>query len=305
MVGWVYKSLAYILSRLPPPANLDHAGAHIRAVDPRATSLIEDDHLSAQELYEVSQRAQANLKSVELLVRRTGRDTSGFGMALEGSANDIAHDMVPHPALTALVELTKTMIEKTKIAEDELRISAQSMAQLQLRLSDAQAKADTDALTGLSNRRAFERSLGAAGERARSKDLPLSLAFCDIDHFKLVNDTHGHDAGDRVLKFVGHILQKVCGPSNRVARHGGEEFVILFEGKSAEQAFEIIDAARQNLVGRNIIDKSNGTTFGNISFSAGVSDLQISSDVSKLLRDADAALYTAKSAGRNCIRLAA
>ena len=109
----------------------------------------------------------------------------------------------------------------------------------------------------------------------------------------------------RAYKFVGHILQKVCGPSNRVARHGGEEFVILFEGKSAEQAFEIIDAARRNLVGRTVIDKSNGTTFGNISFTADVSDLRKSLDVSELLRDAEAALYIAKSAGRNCIRLAA
>ncbi|MBL0116784.1 MAG: GGDEF domain-containing protein [Sphingomonadales bacterium] len=71
---------------------------------------------------------------------------------------------------------------------------------------------------------------------------PMSLAICDIDHFKKFNDTYGHDVGDRVLRFVSSVLLENCGRRGAVSRHGGEEFVVIFEETTPEMAYEIIDA---------------------------------------------------------------
>src|SRR3546814_4223188 len=87
-----------------------------------------------------------------------------------------------------------------------------------------------------SNRRAFESTLREAAVRARDKGKSLSVAFCDIDHFKQINDVHGHDVGDRILKFVGKLLADISNDTCHVARHGGEEFVMLFEGQSTAAA---------------------------------------------------------------------
>jgi diguanylate cyclase len=248
-------------------------------------------------LAEITEKVQANLKAVEGLVRRSGQDAKGFGDALAGNARQL--EETPHPAIAELLGLTTQMIARTRAAEGELRTRSQAMVDLQARLSDARAKADTDLLTGLSNRRAFERALGAAAERARISGSSVSLAFCDVDHFKLINDTHGHDAGDRVLKFIGTVLQTNCGKRGKVARHGGEEFVVLFEDMTEAQAYELTDAARRDLESRNIIDSDSGREIGHVSFSAGVSELADEDTLSLLLRKADRALYRAKAAGRN------
>ena len=133
---------------------------------------------------------------------------------------------------------------------------------------------------------------------------PMSLAICDIDHFKKFNDTYGHDVGDRVLRFVSSVLLENCGRRGAVSRHGGEEFVVIFEETTPEMAYEIIDAARRDLCERNFVNKDTDESIGNISFSAGVAVLGDNGDVGHLLRSADRSLYTAKAEGRNCVVMA-
>lgn len=132
---------------------------------------------------------------------------------------------------------------------------------------------------------------------------PMSLAICDIDHFKKFNDTYGHDVGDRVLRFVSSVLLENCGKRGAVSRHGGEEFVIIFEETTPEMAYEIIDAARRDLGERHFVNKETNEEIGTVSFSAGVAKLGESGDVGQLLRSADRSLYRAKANGRNCVML--
>src|SRR3546814_9014444 len=98
-------------------------------------------------------------------------------------------------------------------------------------LARAKRDAEVDYLTGLPNRRAFEALLERHYREAREQPVALSVAFCDIDNFKAINDAHGHDAGDRVLKVIADTLAQISNDNCHVARHGGEELVMLFRGQ--------------------------------------------------------------------------
>ena len=267
---------------------------------PDAVDIADGSALSEEDLQAIANTAQDQLKALEALVSTTHEDARGFGDALEGSAQSMASDHSGASAITALIDLTRAMIVKTRAAEQQLRARGEAMTDLQASLADARTKADTDSLTGLSNRRAFERMLGAITERAKHSGRPLSLAICDIDHFKTINDRFGHVTGDRVLKLIGDILTDHCGKKGHVFRFGGEEFVILFEEVDSEASFELVDAARRDLADRHIVKKETGEHLGQITLSAGIGGLPPAVDACGLLRVADRALYAAKANGRNC-----
>jgi diguanylate cyclase len=267
---------------------------------PDTLDIPDSSALSEEDLQAIANSAQDQLKALEALVSTSHADARGFGDALEGRAQVMADEPAGASAITALIDLTRAMIVKTRAAEQELRARGEAMTDLQASLVDARAKADTDSLTGLSNRRAFERMLGAVSERALQSGLPLSLAICDVDHFKSINDRFGHVTGDRVLKLIGDILTDHCGKQGHVFRFGGEEFVILFEELGVEPAYELVDAARRDLADRHIVKKETGEPLGQITLSAGVGGLPPAVDAGGLLRIADRALYAAKANGRNC-----
>ena len=133
---------------------------------------------------------------------------------------------------------------------------------------------------------------------------PLCVAFCDIDHFKLVNDTHGHEAGDRILCVVAKTLSQISGEKCHIARHGGEEFVMLFRGSSTEEAHQLLDDARAELAARKLVNRRTEQPFGQVTFSGGIADVFAYPDARLALAAADEALYRAKEAGRNRITLA-
>lgn len=171
-------------------------------------------------------------------------------------------------------------------------------------LVEGRMLACTDALTALPNRRHGELVLTQSLAVAERSGQPISVAFLDIDHFKKINDTHGHDTGDRVLKFVGSLLAKISGEKCHVARHGGEEFVMVFRGKTAAEACEIVDQTRADLASRNLVDRNSGERMNQVSFSGGVADAFAYPDPRDALKAADQALYLAKEHGRNRVYMA-
>lgn len=205
--------------------------------------------------------------------------------------------------IAQVIDLSRAMLNRIEQIEAAMGRSEQEIDRLRENLARARSEADVDHLTRLPNRRAFERQLAAAAMQAREKGEPLSIAFCDVDHFKQVNDRHGHAAGDRVLCALAGSFREMAGDQCFTARHGGEEFVLLFTGLSKEAAKGRLDAIRRAQAARMLMNRDTGQPFGRITFSGGVAEFTDDADTRGALARADAALYRAKQQGRNRVEL--
>jgi diguanylate cyclase (GGDEF)-like protein len=154
--------------------------------------------------------------------------------------------------------------------------------------------ATSDPLTGLPNRRAFDQRLAAEVERSARRGHSLSVVILDIDHFKRVNDTWGHQVGDDVLVEFSRRLQAEARGSDLVARIGGEEFAWLLPDSPAVGARDAAERMRRHVAARPF------PQVGPVGFSAGIADVALAGcDAAELVRVADAALYRAKRGGRD------
>jgi diguanylate cyclase len=227
--------------------------------------------------------------------------TKDYNTALEAHVVDLGSINSAGEVIVELATLARDMISRTRDIERELTRSERETRALQKNLADARRDAEIDHLTGLPNRRAFEGVLKKEFAATRETGEILSIAFCDIDNFKRINDVHGHEAGDRILRTVAQSLARISDDKCHVARHGGEEFVVLLRGTSLEEAWEILDGAREKLATRKFVNRATDLPFGRISFSAGIADAHAYATPNEALRAADEALFKAKSAGRNCV----
>lgn len=164
----------------------------------------------------------------------------------------------------------------------------------------AQELANTDPLTGLANRRYAMSEIDRAIMLARKHRTAVSLVVFDLDHFKQVNDTHGHVAGDRVLAKVACLARLLVTDRDLAARFGGEEFVVLLHGADTKAACEFAEKLRWTIESGSAVQGVCGVTA-----SIGYASFEPSDTSLTLFARADAALYEAKSAGRNQVRMAA
>lgn len=163
-------------------------------------------------------------------------------------------------------------------------------------------EAAKDYLTGLNNVRQFDKSFSSISQMTVRKEEELSLLIIDIDFFKKVNDTYGHDVGDKVLKSLAPILLDTCRAYDVVSRNGGEEFSILLLDCSASKAVKIAERLRKNVEKNDFHISVNKSI--NITISIGISSYpELTGQIDNLYKDADIALYEAKHAGRNKVVL--
>jgi diguanylate cyclase (GGDEF)-like protein len=159
--------------------------------------------------------------------------------------------------------------------------------------------AHLDGLTGVYNRKHMEERIAAELAYANRHDEPLSVIIIDVDHFKKVNDTHGHLAGDAVLKHMAALVKRLIRPEDILARYGGEEFVIIARGTDAPNAFILAERLRQAVEKEPIFFEGKEIR---ITSSGGVASLACcgpTRDRATLLGTADKRLYAAKTGGRN------
>ncbi|UCZ53764.1 GGDEF domain-containing protein [Bacillus shivajii] len=162
-----------------------------------------------------------------------------------------------------------------------------------LQVDMAKHLANTDYLTGLPNRRKVDEFLDKELEVARSTEQPLSVILFDVDDFKKINDTYGHDAGDSVLKELSSLIKNHLPECTYFGRWGGEEFLVLFSGKNKEAGLKLAETLR------HLIAKHEYSEIGQITSSFGVSEF-IENDLKKdIVNRADEALYVAKKSGKN------
>ncbi|RLB75943.1 MAG: hypothetical protein DRH06_06940, partial [Deltaproteobacteria bacterium] len=178
-------------------------------------------------------------------------------------------------------------------------IAAQAAIKIDLAHSHEkiQQMAITDPLTGIANRRAFQRGFSAMYERARRRVGPFSLIICDIDLFKRVNDTYGHPFGDQVIQQVARQLKEVVRTGDLAARIGGEEFAVLLEDTGLAGALDVAERLRKKVEKLSLFSQGEAVP---VTISLGVTEFPLDTDNQEALFNyADQALYHAKESGRN------
>jgi diguanylate cyclase len=255
-------------------------------------------HRQARELDQLARSVESSATQLGESSRTAQLAVSSYSRELEQQIAEVEATGLCDESVTRLARIARAMLDRTRDMELEMRSREVEARQLRYNVEQARHEAAVDHLTNLPNRRAFEGVFAQERDEARRDGTALCLALCDIDLFKQVNDRHGHETGDRVIRAVGEALDRISDHCH-VARHGGEEFALLFRGLDLGAAARELDAARARFSVRHFVDKVSGRPIGAITFSGGIVDAFAYPDLSSALRAADEALYRAKERGRN------
>ncbi len=249
---------------------------------------------------------------VKLIVRRGGTSSRSFlGIPLIWREKIIGiisiQSYQPDAYTPAQIQMMETIATQAAAAIEHARVyanldSAWSAAQdanrdLKKALTKMERLAITDKLTSIYNRRKFDEIIENEIKRAARYRTPLSLLLMDVDRFKRINDTYGHHMGDQVLRQVVRMIKENIRSSDVIARWGGDEIIILTPGIDLQNATLLAEKLRSLMEARSFIRPHAD----NITMSIGVAQYQPGEKSNDLLRRADAALYQAKSNGRNCV----
>ena len=201
---------------------------------------------------------------------------------------------VVRSAPTTIASLPKSLLQEAGMFE--LLAAEARVAELENALAEARAVAFVDPLTGALNRRGFDQACQRELARTRRNGVPLSVAHIDLDDFKRLNDSFGHQAGDRALVHLVDLLHKSMRPTDVLCRFGGEEFVILLPDTAVEDAAAAVARFQSDFSARAIPGTECFMTF-----SAGVVVHAGDESIDTTIQRADAATYTAKRSGKNCV----
>jgi len=204
--------------------------------------------------------------------------------------NDIMHDtrIIQESAQRSHEDLVNTR-KQANDAEERVR-------QLERELEEVSEKMHEDQLTGALNRRGLDEALDREIQRAERQKAPVSLALLDIDNFKQLNDTLGHQAGDQALVHLTKVIKEAVRPTDAVARYGGEEFLIIMPDTGLEEAMATVTRLQRELTKKFFLHDNNRLL---ITFSAGVALRAEAEDPEELIGRADKAMYHAKQTGKN------
>ena len=270
------------------------ASRALRLADLTATLLCDSKEERSGKVEEILQLVKECFEIEEIewseLYEQIVRDWKAYGQLLSVKAGtsksfrDLQEEA--REQITALSMATQ--IENLDIKEQNVRLLHRSR---------------TDALTGVANRAAFDERLSGEMDRARRTQCPLALCFLDIDHFKKFNDTHGHQVGDQVLQAVAKALDETVRKMDLVARYGGEEFAVIAPECNLTKASSLAERLRETI---EEIQLEVGDQKLRVTTSIGVAFAQWPTyprSSEEIIKAADAKLYEAKHAGRNCCRI--
>ena len=193
------------------------------------------------------------------------------------------------PSKTTRASSLETNFLKTSEELDKIRDS--------LRL--AELHSNTDALTGLANRRSFEAFLRSAQIAAMETGEPLSILMIDIDHFKNFNDSYGHQVGDQVLRLVARVLQDSVCEGDLAARFGGEELMAVLPGANLDVCADVAERFRRRIAEARLTRRATGEEISSVTVSIGVAQFRLAESAEVMIERCDRALYQAKRSGRN------
>lgn len=265
--------------------------------------LSDDRLLSAHALAHAT--VEKKLSDMSDLITKSVDQGKAFNETLDAVGNELpvaetAHEL--QPIISRLVDENQKMAGVTQELHQGLAESQSQIRELCRRLETLQDLSLKDPLTGVSNRRAFDARLAQEIEQARKTRSAFCLVFADIDRFKRVNDTFGHQTGDKVLKAFAKLLEFRTKGQDMVARYGGEEFAIILPGTSIVQAHNLMVAINEEFQSTEFRSDDEQRLVGRVTASMGICRYASGRTSHELIKAADKLLYDAKQAGRNLIR---
>lgn len=241
-------------------------------------------------------------RSIYIIVLTSPNDDERLAVALDSGADDFLDKPLDARLLNARLRAGRRMIREQQLLRLEQEQLRRRLLELSITTQHAREAALTDVLTGLYNRRHAIDRLAQEWAEADRGLRPLAVLMLDIDYFKAVNDTYGHDAGDSVLRKVADVLRAIARLSDVVCRYGGEEFLIIAPDTSIDGAIQLAERIRSGIEQQTLLVSGKAL---NLSMSLGVAvkDGRTGSH-ERLLKAADEALYRAKQRGRNRVERA-
>lgn len=250
---------------------------------------------------------QRLMASVVQTATNTGQHAGAFGDQLDHlTATLVGNEAIRlAPQMQEVLNGVVKMRGSVDVLQQEFQASKDEINRLRQDLDRARSEAYVDPLTGVLNRRGFDQKLQHLVAQPATQERHSCLVMLDIDHFKNVNDTHGHLVGDKVLQAVGEVLRAtVTEPGCVAARFGGEEFAIVMAEATVVQAQALAEAVRVRTRAMRIRQRGSAEVLLTVTLSGGVTELRPGDDEQALIARADAALYRAKNGGRDRVAVA-
>lgn len=247
---------------------------------------------------------EKEIESVLDIIQQGMNSSDSFGASLDEASKRLPHALTGDDLaalVSTLVEDNRRMAETTQELNQGLKDSRNQIATLHKELEEVQNQCMRDPLTAVSNRRAFDEQLEREIAIAAETGQKLCLAMADIDHFKHVNDTYGHQTGDAVLQmFATTIAQNIKG-QDMVARYGGEEFAIILPHTDLFSAYNLLVKIKHNFKNGEVED-TKGQKVSQVTASFGIVRYEPGMTARNLIEQADSFLYEAKRAGRDRVK---
>ena len=261
-----------------------------------------------EQIRDAGDQLNKELAAVAKAITAAQKSSTSYGETLAGVTRDLSAADEVSPELRAVVETlstaTRRVQRENKSLEKQLQESTAEVGRLKDHLEQVRRDATTDALTNLANRKAFDEELERACAEADANGQPLALAVIDIDHFKNFNDTWGHQTGDQVIRYVASVIGRMAAAPRFAARYGGEEFSVIFNSEAGATVHQTLEEIREEVASRMLKRRSTAEDLGTVSVSAGFAERMKGETAHALLERADAALYSSKRNGRNCVTAA-
>lgn len=227
-----------------------------------------------------------------------------YSNVLSESVTELAND----PDVSSLHVIVQKLISETRQCRESNHSAMAKMATLNKEVDSLRQSLQVmseevfeDALTGIANRRGFNKEIAVVIDTCLTENIPAALLLLDIDHFKKVNDEHGHLVGDRVLRFVAETIKRSVKGSDYVARYGGEEFAVILPATDLKGAITVAQQVLKSVSKTKLSVKKGGECIGHVTLSGGLSAIHRKDSVETLIERTDKALYQAKSSGRNSV----
>jgi diguanylate cyclase len=267
-----------------------------------------DRHVQSRDkrnVVELQAGLTALLRKLAQVAEQSGADATVYARVLA----DCEHDLESIVSVEGLRELTQGLLASTATARAsteamraEVEEARGQMQRLHAQLDVLQGEALLDPLTGLRNRRGFERACEERFAGDTSAPSAAALILIDIDHFKKLNDTYGHLFGDQVLRAAAKVIAETVKGRDVVARFGGDEFLLLLPDTAIEGALALAENIRAAFGRMRIRRNGSDNSIEQVSISVGIAAPAPAETVDQLIERADRSLYRAKADGRNCVR---